>query len=80
MLNDETQDSWPPEETNSILGQRRGWTAQSFCVIKFYQSIKEIEKASDIGIRRGQKSTPLLVFSYIVTHSLLMKRKECHKI
>ena len=30
------QDSWPPEETNSILGQRRGWIAQSFCVIKFY--------------------------------------------
>ena len=30
------QDSWPPEETNSIQGQRRGWIAQSFCVIKFY--------------------------------------------
>ena len=29
--------------------------AQSFCVIKLYYSIKEIEKASDIGIRRGQK-------------------------
>ena len=25
------------------------------CVIKFYYSIKEIEKASDMGIRRGQK-------------------------
>ena len=47
--------------------------AQSFCVIKFYQSIKEIEKASDIGIRRGQKEYP------IVTSSLLMKRKECLK-
>ena len=32
--------------------------SQSFCVIKFYQSIKEIEKASDIGIRRGQKEYP----------------------
>ena len=31
---------------------------QSFCVIKFYQSIKEIEKASDIDIRRGQKECP----------------------
>ena len=31
------------------------------CVIKFYESIKEIEKASDIGIRRGQKSTALLI-------------------
>ena len=28
------------------------------CVIKFYLSIKEIEKASDIGIRRGQKEYP----------------------
>ena len=26
---------------------------------KFYSSIKEIEKASDIGIRRGQKEYPL---------------------
>ena len=33
--------------------------AQSFCVIKFYQSIKETEKASDIGIRRGQKEYPI---------------------
>ena len=30
------QDSWPLEGTNSIWGQRRGWIAQSFCVIKFY--------------------------------------------
>ena len=29
-------DSWPLEETNSIWGQRQGWIAQSFCVIKFY--------------------------------------------
>ena len=29
-------DSWPPEEKNSIRGQRRGLIAQSFCVIKFY--------------------------------------------
>ena len=36
LLNDETWDSWPPEEINSIRGQRRGWIAQSFCVIKFY--------------------------------------------
>ena len=50
-------DSWPPEEKNSIRGQRRGLIAQSFCVINFYESIKEIEKA-DIDIRRGRKSTP----------------------
>lgn len=30
------QDSWPPEEKNSMRGQRRGLIAQSFCVIKFY--------------------------------------------
>ena len=30
------QDSWPPEEKNSIRSQRRGLIAQSFCVIKFY--------------------------------------------
>ena len=60
LLNHERRcDSWPPGEKNSIQGQRRGLTAQSFCVIKFYQSIKQIEKASDIGIRRGQKEYPL---------------------
>ena len=60
------RDSWPPEEKNSIRGQRWGLMAQSFCVVKFSSSIKEIEKASDIGIRRGQKSTPLLVFSWML--------------
>ena len=30
------QDSWPPEERNSTLGQWRGLMAQSFCEIKFY--------------------------------------------
>ena len=50
-------DSWPPEG-NSIQGQRQGLITQSFCVIKFYECIKEIEKASDIDIRRGQKEYP----------------------
>ena len=37
LLNHERrQDSWPPEERNSIQGQWRGLIAQSFCVIKFY--------------------------------------------
>ena len=37
LLNHERcQDSWPPEEKNSIQGQRLGLIAQSFCVIKFY--------------------------------------------
>ena len=39
------QDSWPPEEKNSIRGQWWGLITQSFCVIKYYQSIKEIEKS-----------------------------------
>ena len=30
------RDSWPPEEKNSIWGQRWGLIAQSFCVVKFY--------------------------------------------
>ena len=63
------QDSWPPEEKNSIWGQRRGLIAQSFCVIKFYWSIKEIENASDIGIRRGQKEYPLASVNNEVIYS-----------
>ena len=50
-----SQDSWPLEEKKSIQGQRGGLIAQRFCDIKFYSSIKEIEEASDIDIRRGQK-------------------------
>ena len=30
------RDSWPPEEKNSIRGQRWGLISQSFCVINFY--------------------------------------------
>ena len=30
------RDSWPPEEKNSIQGQKKGLITQSFCVIKFY--------------------------------------------
>ena len=62
-------DSWPPEEKNSIRGQRRGLIAQSFCVINFYESIKEIEKA-DIDIRRGQERVHLASFFTLVTHGL----------
>ena len=42
--------------------------------------MKETEKASDTGIRRGQKECPLLVSAgcYIVTISLT-KRQECLK-
>ena len=43
--------------------------AQSFCVIKFYESVKEIEKASDIGIRRGLKEYPLARVSSEVIYS-----------
>ena len=59
------QDSWPPEKS-SFWGQRQGLIPQSFGPIKFYWSIKEIEKASDIDIRRGQKECPLLVISQML--------------
>ena len=44
------------EEFN--LGPDTRLDHSEICVIKFYSSIKEIEKASDIGIRRGQKEYP----------------------
>ena len=44
--------------------------AQSFYVIKFYSGIKEIEKASDIGIRRGLKEYPLASVSNGVIYTL----------
>ena len=49
--------------------------AQSFCVIKFYSSIKEIEKASDTGIRRGQKEYPLASVNNEVIYA-----KECLEV
>ena len=51
------QDSWPLEEKKAIWGQRLD-CSELLCN-KVYQSIKEIEKASDIDIRRGQKECPL---------------------
>ena len=37
LLNQERhQDTWPPEEKNSIWGQRQGLISQSFCAIEFY--------------------------------------------
>ena len=57
--------------------------AQSFCVIKFYLSIKEIEKASDIGIRRGQKEYPLASVSNGVIYSPVSyytESKECLEV
>ena len=50
--------------------------AQSFCVIKFYLSIKEIEKASDIGIRRGQKEYPLASVSNGIIYSTISHYNE----
>ena len=43
---------------------------QSFCVTKFYQSIKMIDKASDTDIRRGQEECPLASFSQAVLYLL----------
>ena len=44
------------EEFN--LGPEMRLDCSELCVIKFYESIKEIEKASDIDIRRRQKEFP----------------------
>ena len=76
-------DSWAPEEKNSIKGQRRGLITQSFCVIKFRLSMKGIEKASDIDIRRGQKECPLTSVSNGVTYFLTTyysESKECLEV
>ena len=57
--------------------------AQSFYVIKFYSGIKEIEKASDIGIRRGLKEYPLASVSNGVIYSLISyysESKECLEV
>ena len=36
LSHEKFQDSWPPEEKNSIWGQRQGLIFQGFCVTKFY--------------------------------------------
>ena len=40
------------------------------CVIKFHESIKEIEKASDIGIRRGQKEYPYTLLKRLLVSAV----------
>ena len=57
--------------------------AQSFCVIKFYQSIKETQKASDIGIRRGQKEhSPASVSNGVIYSAIsyYSESKECLEV
>ena len=46
-----------------------GELTEELCVIKFYSSLKEIEKASDIGISRVQKEYPLASVSSGVIYS-----------
>ena len=72
---EQCRDSWSLEERNSIWGQWCVLIAQGFCVIKFHQSIKEIEKAFDIEIRRGQKGCPcyFLAGSYMATAAAAAK-------
>ena len=51
--------------------------------MEFYKSIKGIEKASDIDIRRGQKEYPLTSVSNGVTYFLITyygESKECLKV
>ena len=52
-------------------------------MLKFYYSIKEIEKASDIGIRRGQKEYPLASVSHGVIYYLITyysESKDCLEV
>ena len=44
----------------------------SFCVAEFYKIRKGTEKASDIGIRRGQKEHPLASVSNGIIYSLVI--------
>ena len=77
------------EKMARILGLRRKIQSgardmlgrSELCIMKFYLSIMEIEKASDIGIRREQKEYPpaSLQLDVIVTSSLLIERKQCLK-
>ena len=61
----------------SHLSFRHKWPTELYafilfvcvCVIKFYYSIKEIEKASDMDIRRGQKEYLLVSVSNEVIYS-----------
>ena len=59
LLNDKTPGFFASGEDEFNLGlETRLDRLELLCLIKFYSSIKEIEKASDIGIRRGQKEYP----------------------
>ena len=53
-MSHEWHHSWPLEEGNSIRGQWQGLIAQSFCVMKFYWCVKEINKASVHGILQAR--------------------------
>ena len=51
------------KEDEFNLGPMMRLDHSEFCVINFYYSIKEIDKASEVDIRRGQKECPSLAFS-----------------
>ena len=72
------RDSWPPEEKNSIRGQRQGWIAQSFCVIKFYLKYKgDRESFWHRHQKRVERVPPLLVFSCMLySHSQSVNEKK----
>ena len=72
----------PPSGTHrdsqSWVEKRRGReeTEATWWRKRRVQSIKEIEKASDIGIRRGQKEYPPAMWSHGVGHAEVMQQQQ----
>ena len=60
------RDSWPPQETNPIRGQRWGWTTQRFSAISFIKVSRRQRKLLTQASEGGRKSTPLPVFSWML--------------
>ena len=77
LLNHEWRwDSWPPEEKNSIRGQRRGLITQSFCVIEFYLKYKRDRESFWHRYQKGQKECPLASVSNRVIYLLISYYNE----
>ena len=83
LLNEKTPGFLASGGEGFNLGPETRLDRSELCIIKFYLSIKEIEKASDIGIRRGQKEYPLASVSHGVIYSQISyysELKECLEV